>query len=211
MHMNWNLQSLFWIFIVIGISACGTHLNEVIETDENGKIVKKYLIDSDKLIQGELLQYNVDGQLAIKEYYVDNKLSGERYIYHANDSIQIKEVYTSGIMDGPYVEYFENGKPLIKATYVDGVLTGILTKYYADGQIEEEVTFANNEENGLFKEYYNTGILHWEGTYKNGDNEVGLLTEYNKDGQMIKKMMCDSLSFCKSIWTIEQGDIKVSK
>ena len=111
-------------------------------------------------------------------------------------------------MNGPYIEFYPNGDTLLKTQYSNGVLSGIFTKYYASGQIEETVTFANNDENGPFYEYYENGILHWEGSYLNGDNEFGLLTEYNTEGVILKKMMCDSLAMCRSIWTLEKGDIK---
>ena len=65
----------------------------------------------------------------------------------------------------------------------------------------------DNNENGPFKEYYPNGNIHWEGNYLNGDNEFGILNEYNEQGELIKKMDCDSMAVCKTIWTKENGDI----
>ncbi len=203
-----NIQSVLIILMISCVAACGTRMHEVIETDDDGKLFKKYTLDADQLKQGQLIQYTAEGKVAIQENYIDGNLSGERLIYGENDKIQIKEIYKAGVLNGPYVEYFDTGKPLIEATYSDNVMEGILTKYHPNGAVAEKVTFADNNENGPFTEYYDTGVKQWEGTYRNGDNEYGLLSEYNAEGELIRKMMCDSLAMCRSIWTIEKGDIK---
>jgi antitoxin component YwqK of YwqJK toxin-antitoxin module len=91
--------------------------------------------------------------------------------------------------------------------YNRGVLEGDVLKYYPEGAIMEKVSFKNNEENGTFEEYYNNGIVHWRGEYLNGPNEYGLLEEYDEQGILLKKMMCDSNAVCRTIWTKENGDI----
>lgn len=68
----------------------------------------------------------------------------------------------------------------------------------------------NNEENGPFTEYHENGQKAWEGTFLNGDNEYGLLQQYDEAGTLIKKMNCDSLGVCTTIWTLKDGDITPS-
>ena len=87
-------------------------------------------------------------------------------------------------------------------------MQGLIKSYYPEGPLKEEVTMVDNEENGPFTEYYKDGTKEWEGTYLNGDNEFGLLKHYNDKGVLIKKMMCDSLAICSTIWTLEGGDVK---
>ncbi|MGA0231494.1 MAG: toxin-antitoxin system YwqK family antitoxin, partial [Saprospiraceae bacterium] len=120
---------------------------------------------------------------------------------------QIIENYVAGHMHGNYEVYYESGLLLLKQNFRMDTLEGISRKYYENGQLEEEVMFADNLENGPFKEYYENGLLHWEGQYLNGDNEFGLLKEYDDMGELIKKMMCDSLAICRTIWTLKEGDI----
>jgi antitoxin component YwqK of YwqJK toxin-antitoxin module len=77
----------------------------------------------------------------------------------------------------------------------------------------EEVTFINNMENGPFKEYYKNGQIKWEGNYKDGDNEYGLIQEFNEQGQLIKKMNCGRYKgeyICQTIWTMDEGDKKLT-
>lgn len=63
----------------------------------------------------------------------------------------------------------------------------------------EEVMFADNEENGPFTEYHKNGSLKAEGNYLNGDNEHGLLKLYNEEGELVRKMQCDS-GICQTTW-----------
>ena len=71
----------------------------------------------------------------------------------------------------------------------------------------ERVTFEGNEENGPFEEYHQNGQIQWKGTYLKGENEYGLLEEFDEIGEPIKRMMCDEMAICKTIWTKENGDI----
>ena len=48
--------------------------------------------------------------------------------------------------------------------------------------------------------YYENGQIHWKGTYLNGDNEFGLLEEWDSLGTMIKRMKCDSMAVCRTFW-----------
>ena len=64
----------------------------------------------------------------------------------------------------------------------------------------EEVLFKDNEENGPFVEYYDNGEIEWKGSYLNGDNEFGILEQYDRTGVLIKKMECDSLGACITVW-----------
>ena len=59
---------------------------------------------------------------------------------------------------------------------------------------------SNNEENGPFSEYFENGQIQWKGTYRNGDNEYGILYEYDSLGTPIKIMKCDTQAICRTIW-----------
>ena len=116
-------------------------------------------------------------------------------------------MYDHDMIVGPYKTYFEDGTLSQEATYVNGMMQGDLKTYYKSGKIKEVVTMRDNEENGPFQEYYESGKIKWEGQFLNGDNEFGLLKNYNETGELVKKMMCDSLAVCTTIWTLEKGDI----
>ena len=67
-------------------------------------------------------------------------------------------------------------------------------------------------ENGPFEEYYKNGEIHWKGTFIDGPNEVGLLTEYSEEGEILKKMECSKYSddyICQTIWEKGKGEVKL--
>ena len=54
-----------------------------------------------------------------------------------------------------------------------------------------------------FEEYYTNGKIKWKGSYRNGDHEYGLLEKYDSTGVLVKKMECDSLFICRTVWKKE--------
>jgi len=198
---------LRYLFIVISLAIFGCK-SEYIETkDENGNVIERYQVNTENQKDGLLTIYSTDGVIGETANYKNGKLSGVRKIFYADGNLEIEENYQNDIADGPYKVYHPNGKVNFEANYANGVLQGITKTYNDKGQLKEEVTFSNNDENGPFKEYYDNGQLEWEGTYLNGDNEFGLLKKYDDSGELVKKMMCDSMAICRTIWTKADGDI----
>lgn len=179
---------------------------------EDGTLKEKYTYSENETIKDGLYEhYSEDGSLDEKANYKKGTLQGERNLFYSNGQVEIIEMYKDGNLDGPYQVFHENGQLQISSNYINGVLEGILKKYDETGKLMEEVTFKDNAENGPFKEYYSNGKVQWVGNYLNGDNEFGLLKQFGEDGNLIKKMMCDSLGVCQTIWTPEKGDITPEK
>ena len=101
--------------------------------------------------------------------------------------------------------YFESGQIKQEGVYKNGETIGEWKGYYENGQLKEIVTYSKNLENGPFKEYYKNGKLKTEGTYRDGDNEDGLLKEYDETGTLIKKKEC-KMGVCNTIWSKEKED-----
>lgn len=182
--------------------------NNLIETkDENGQIIEKYTVNNEGEKEGLYEAFYKDGTLKESSNYINGQLDGERKIYFENGQVEIIENHVDNVVNGIYRVFYPTGQKNIESNYVNGVLEGLLKKYDSFGNLKEEVTFSNNEENGKFIEYYANGQKDWEGSYLNGDNEYGLLLKYDSTGVLIKKMMCDSLAVCRTIWTLEKGDI----
>lgn len=174
-------------------------------TDDYDRVIEKYQINKEGLKDGPYEAYYEDGTLKENATYLAGKLEGRRVIYHPNGQKDIEEMYENNLLIGDYLNYSPQGQLILKATYKGGVMDGMLIRYDTLGRLIEEVTMRNNEENGPFREYYANGQLHWEGTYLNGDNEFGELKEYNEQGELLKKMECDSLAVCRTVWTKEDG------
>lgn len=200
-----KIQLSFLILSLIFIFSC-KESNFITIMDEGGKMTEKYKINSDSLKHGPYSAY-VDGVLSEEANYENGKLHGIRTIFHANGKPEIVETYDNDRIVGTYKTFFDTGILSQEATYINGMMQGDLKTYYKGGELKEVVTMQNNEENGPFKEYYESGNLKWEGQFLNGDNEFGLLKNYNEEGELVKKMMCDSLGVCTTIWTSENGDI----
>jgi len=195
---------LLSLLILISIYACKEN-NLIVIKDDAGRISEQYTIDKDSLKHGEYTAY-INGTLIERAAYNAGQLHGKRHIFHSNGQIEIEETYDKGVVVGLYKSYFSDGTLAQTAHYEKGVMQGILKTFYKDGNLKEEVTMVDNQENGPFKEYFPSGQIKWEGQFLNGDNEFGLLKEYNKAGTLIKKMRCDSLGVCATIWSIEEGE-----
>ncbi|MFM2393988.1 MAG: hypothetical protein RLZZ546_1970, partial [Bacteroidota bacterium] len=69
--------------------------------------------------------------------------------------------------------------------------------------LKEVVSFIHGNEDGPFEEYYENGKIMWKGSYKMQNDEpreYGSLDSFGMDGQVAKKMFCDSLFLCRTIW-----------
>ena len=197
-----------YILIVLSLSLFSCMDNSMVEIkDDDGNIIEKYSVNKDNQKHGPYIAYNEGGAMTETAEYANGKLNGERKIYDTDGNVEIIETYKSGVTDGPYSVLYPDGKVKFVTTYTAGVMNSIAKSYNPQGILKEEVTFVDNEENGPFKEYYDNGKMEWEGTYLNGDNEYGLLKNYNESGELVKKMMCDSMAICRTIWTKADGDI----
>jgi antitoxin component YwqK of YwqJK toxin-antitoxin module len=199
-----------YLIIILGLSiiSCQGESNIKSVKDDQGNVVESYAIDEAGLKHGVFKTFDTEGNLTEEAEYNHGKLNGYRRIFRSDKSMEIEEHYTDDVINGAYTVYYPNGGVELSGDYIDGEMNGQLQRYYESGNLMETVTMVDNNENGEFKEYYENGNIQWEGNYVNGENEVGLLKQYNESGDLIKKMMCDSLSICQTIWTIEKGDVK---
>jgi len=195
---------ILFSLLLLGFSAC-KESNFITNKDDDGRITEKFAVNKENQKHGEYTSY-INGAIITKAFYKNGKLNGKRTIYHSSGKVEIEESYVNDELHGTYISYHDNGNLAQEANYDNGTMQGILKSYYKDGKLKEEVTMVDNNENGPFKEFYPNGQVKWEGQFLNGDNEFGELKNYNESGDLIKKMMCDSLGVCATTWTIEEGD-----
>jgi antitoxin component YwqK of YwqJK toxin-antitoxin module len=182
------------------ISCDTTQFIEIKNTD--GEITESFYQKEDGTLHGLKSTY-LDNKLYSEETFVDGKMNGIRKIFYGTGEVEIEENYTNDVLTGLVKTFYPSGVLKQEASYKDGVLEGMIKSFYDSGKIKEEVTFVNNEENGPFKEFHENGQLSWEGNYINGDNEIGVISNYDEAGTLIKKMQCDTFmgfSKCKTIW-----------
>ncbi len=198
----------YLIFICILFSACAA--DEVTTTFDDGSIKEVFSVNKEGQKDGVYKLFREDGTLYEESNYSNDQLNGLRRVYFPDGvQVEIEELYDHDVMEGEHLVYYPSGSKLIEVNFTEGKMNGLLTKYFEDGNVQETVTFVDNVEMGAFKEYYANGQVQWEGSFLNGDTEFGLLKQFDESGELIKKMMCDSLGVCQTIWTPEKGDIDI--
>lgn len=208
MHRRLIDMRIFILILFTGLwLSCSTGLEKVSITNEAGTLIEEYMITKDSLKSGLAKVFDSDGKLFETANYENGVLQGIRTIYYPSGKKEIEENYIDGMLEGTYNSYYENGVVKQSTVYKQNEVEGKFDSYYENGQLKESVSYADNQENGPFVEYYENGKKKWEGNYLNGDNEFGLLVQYDSLENVLKKMMCDSLGMCRTIWTPEKGDI----
>jgi len=192
-------------FFIIALSlfaffACSLDKHKkVIIKDARGFFREEFTVVNDSIKDGTYKKFYGNGVLWDSCFYVNDTLQGQRKIYDDNGRLEIIENYKDGLLDGEYLVFYPDGKLKLKQFFKNNILTDTSYAYYENGVLKEKVCMSNNMENGPFEEYYENGMLHWKGRYLNGDNEQDTLYEYDKQGRLIKKMLCDK-GICHTIW-----------
>jgi len=194
--------------LIFFLQSCG---NKKIETkNDNGQIQEAFYVNKNGEKEGNYKAYFESGKIREESNYTSGILTGKRTLYNENGNIEIEEMYSdNGVFNGPYKLYYPNGTLQLEKTYVDNIISGTIKVYFPSGKIKEEVSMSYNEENGPFKEFYENGKIHWKGTYRNGDNEYGVLYEYDSLGAPIKIMKCDTLAICRTVWKPGMQEINI--
>ena len=204
------IRLLLFISLCVVMYMC-TGRTDFIEIYDDDLLLERYQIDKDSLRNGLTQKFYPSGNLFEQSEYVHGALTGERILYYENGIPEIIERYCEGMICDTIRTYYQDGTLKFEAVYTNSVMTGIARSFYPSGKLKEEVTFKENVEEGPFTEFHENGGIKWEGTYLNGPNEFGLLMEYDTTETLIRKMMCDSMAICQTIWTPEKGDMETKK
>ena len=142
---------------------------EVIEYHDNGKLLKKGILD------------------------IDEKPHGNFKFWFPSGNIQMDGNFIHGVNHGSYKEYFENGNLHKEFNYKNGEQHGINNEYYEDGNKNIVCNFNEGELHGLREQYYPSGSLEMRTTYNKGIKE-GVHTYLDEQGEIIEqKVMKDGL------------------
>ncbi len=206
-----NIQYFFFIafaFLLMFSSCKFDNHKKIVVNDQSGYYRDEYYVIDDSIKDGQFLRFFSDGKLSDSCGYKMGKLEGIKKLYSPEGNLQILQTYKNGKLNGDYIVYYPDGSVKIRQQFIDDQLQGISYRYYPDGKIQEEVSMKNGLENGAFKEYYPSGTLHWKGTFLNGANEQDTLYEYDKNGDLMRKLLCD-MGYCRTFWRVNEGYIKL--
>lgn len=190
-------KSFFFLMACILLSSCQKRVKNY---HENGKLKEAYEVNSQGLKNGKFQAFYESGQLLESSNYKNNLLEGKRYFYYESGQVEEEQQYVKGKLNGEQYGFHENGKLKFKSNNIENKLTGEYFSYYNNGQRRLYLNFVDDLENGPFEEYYKSGIIKWKGTYRNGNKEYGLLEHFDENGELIKKMNCDTMAQCTTIW-----------
>lgn len=190
-------KSLFFLAIILLLSSCQKRIKNY---HDNGQLKEVYSIDSKGVKNGKFQAFYQSGLLLESSNYKNDLLEGKRYFYYENGQVEEEQFYVKGKLDGVQYGFHENGKLKFKSINKDSKLTGEYFSYYDNGKRRLYLNFENDLENGPFEEYHKNGIIKWRGTYRNGNKEFGLLEQFDEKGELIKKMNCDTMAQCTTLW-----------
>ena len=187
----------------LGFAGCDDGLEPVERRNADGVVTERYTRNADSLMHGPYEAFDPEGTLLERATYRDGELDGERTLYYPDGGVQAVETHRAGAFDGTYRAYYPDGQLELEGEYVDDVMAGVWTGYYPDGTRKETVTFRDNQENGPFREWYSNGVVKAEGAYLDGDREQGELTLYDLQGEVQRRMFCDT-GICRTVWVREE-------
>lgn len=179
-----------------------------IRDPDSGKLLKKFCT-SDGIINGAMLIFDDNEQVAYKLHFVEGTLSGPAEFYqnqqllmqtnfangkqHGDATIYIDGIksstlhYIYGQLDGDFCSFDAKGNLIRKATYSAGQLNGNCELYYPDGTLMEHCIYKHNKLNGDVHKYYPSGSIREISSYKDGV-PVGYIDSYDVNGNLVSSI-----------------------
>ena len=147
-----------------------------------GEIIGKH---NAKVIEGKF-EGKVNSYFSDEELFNASKeeepYKGQKY----DKKIHVETFYKDGKKNGQYMEYHANGPLHIKTYYKDDKLDGEYFYYNRAGILDFKGHYKNGQKDGECI-YYRGGKIIEKGCYKEG-TRIGEWLEYNREGQVIKKI-----------------------
>jgi uncharacterized protein len=184
-------------FVILVLTSCA---EKVRTYHDNGSLNEVYSIDDEGEKNGEYKRFSSKDILLETSNFIHGLQNGERKLYYDSGKLEEIQRFEIGKLNGPQIGFHENGKTKFTCTNKENLLQGEYHSYFDNGKKRLFLTFVDDLENGPFIEYYRSGGMEWKGNYRNGNKEFGLLEQFDEKGELIKKMQCDTLGACFTIW-----------
>lgn len=175
------------------ISSNGTSLEvlgvipdgEVKEFDENGQIKTEAHYKNNKL-NGEMRRYADNGDLLSRENYTDGFLNGtaEYFTYTKEGVVVANCSYKNAKLEGERMISIKGEKHcLVKESYQNGHLHGERETFYPNGELEIREQFVDGKLHGDREIYFPTGEIWYREIYSNGKLD-GERLAYSTNGKV---------------------------
>lgn len=149
-----------------------------ISSMENKKQISGFFEKGKKT--GEWNYYFTNGNLKIKENFVDGKQSGISYTYNIRGKLSTISHYTDDNLNGTY-EIYDNGILNEISYYSNGSQNGPFKTFYADGALKTEGFIVDNDINFTKTTYKQSGEVSQISKFIEG--EVVHTESYDKSGK----------------------------
>lgn len=185
---------------------------EVKEFDENGQLKTRSFYQGSKL-NGETLRYAEDGNLVSRENYADGFLQGpaEYYTQLKTEKLVAKCFYKNSRLEGERTLSRENGVVIQRETYKGGRLNGSRESYYGGGAKECEEHFSDGKLHGSRELFFPNGKIWYRENYANGRLE-GDRQGFFPGGQIyLEEFYADGMLEGPRVIYSENGDVLVNE
>lgn len=110
---------------------------------------------------GDVKEFNENGQVILEAVYRNNKPNGELKRYNDAGQLISQETYVDGVLNGPaqYFQYQQEEKTRTDCEYKNAQLHGRRVMYYPDGKIKAEENFRYGKLRGPRTTYYHNGKI----------------------------------------------------
>lgn len=132
---------------------------------------------------GDVKEFDENGQVILEAVYRDNKLNGEMVRYKETGEILSRETYEDGVLHGAacYYQYKAAGRAWSECVYQNALLHGPRKVYYPSGALKAEENFHHGKLRGERITYYKNGNAETKENYLDG-NLTGERTLYFPEG-----------------------------
>lgn len=129
---------------------------ERIERDDAGRVRRRYSVDDDGALDGELVQYDEQGHVEVQLPYRAGVLDGEARFFERG-RLQLRMTYRNGVEEGERILYGEQNKPAMTVAVRAGVQHGTTSWFRADGSLMRTAEFVDGEMRGEPVDYDERG------------------------------------------------------
>ncbi len=177
---------------------------EVIEYHDNGKLLKKGILDIDEKPHGNFKFWFPSGNIQMDGNFIHGVNHGSYKEYFENGNLHKEFNYKNGEQHGKNNEYYEDGSKNIISKYKEGKLHGLREQYYPSNSLEMRTTFSEGIKEGVHTYLDEHGEIIEQKVMKDGRDIMPELIKLVYDGGHIMQSLFTAESEKVEKWTMAQ-------
>lgn len=136
------------------------------------------LKDKNLPLNGTYEEWYENGQMRVRENYIDGKLDGAFERWHPNGKLKERVLFKNGEKEGLREGWHKNGQLWYRENYKNGKLEGVSEEWYDTGEL-------------FGRSFYCDGLMHGTSTYWSRDGKILEMNNYKngeKDGSQVSNI-----------------------